>query len=57
MRLLQKIEELTLYTLQQERQQQKQEEVIASQAVTIQDLKAMVADLTTRLSAVEQRQK
>lgn len=57
MRLLKKVEESTLDTVQPEHQQQKQEEMITSQAATIQALRAMVAELTHRLSATEQRQK
>ena len=53
MQLLQKIEELTLYTLQQEQQQHAQEQAISDQAAMIRELKTMVTNLTVRLSAVE----
>jgi uncharacterized coiled-coil protein SlyX len=60
MRLLKKIEELTLYTLHQDRQHQEQTRTIAAQHQTIAALQQTVAtlhatleNLTTRLGALE----
>jgi len=53
MQFLKKIEELTLYTVEQERTIRRQEQASTHQEGTIQELKEMVAHLTARVAMLE----
>ena len=54
MQLLKKLEELTLYTLQQETTIKTQQHTMGAQAKMIQELQNMLTQMNTRLNAVEQ---
>jgi hypothetical protein len=56
LQLLKKIEELTLYTLQQEKTNTSQAELIQKQNRTIQHQEEAIRQLSTRLTVLEQKQ-